>query len=73
MSNLIGNLSHAAPLNNSGMPGSRHGGPCSRSFKEMVKVFVQMLVEDIWTNYESLSMQKKALLQSEEKKKLRHA
>ena len=38
----------------------------------MVKVFVQMMVEDIWAYYEGFAWQKKVLLQSEEKKKKRH-
>ena len=32
-----------------------------RSFKEVLKVFVTMMVEDIWANYEGFSWQKKVL------------
>ena len=40
-----------------------------RSFKEVVKVFVSMMVEDIWAYFEGFQWQKKLLLQSEEKKR----
>ena len=40
-----------------------------RSFKEVVKVFVSLMVEDIWAHYEGFSWQRRLMLQSEEKKK----
>lgn len=40
--------------------------------KETVKIYVQMMIEDIWAGYEGFIWQKKVLLQSEEKKKTRH-
>ena len=65
--------------NNSMLRGSRNANSigcnnnsvAGRSFKEVVKVFVQMMVEDIWAYYEGFAWQKKVLLQSEEKKKKR--
>ena len=46
--------------NQSMQRGSRHAGSVAnqggRSFKEVVKVFVQMMVEDIWTHYEGFTL-----------------
>ena len=42
--------------------GCNNNSVAGRSFKEVVKVFVQMMVEDIWAYYEGFAWQKKVLL-----------
>ena len=71
-SKLRSNMSHLN-MKESAMRGSRMAGSnnSGRSFKETIKVFVQMMVEDIWAYYEGFAWQRRILNQSEQKKKKR--
>ena len=44
---------------------SGNGGINNRSLKEVVKVVVQLMVEDIWSNFDNYSLQKKVIQQSQ--------
>ena len=48
---------------------SGYGGISNKSLKEVVKVVVQLMVEDIWSNFDNYSLQKRVVQQSQKKNK----
>ena len=44
------------------------GSSNSKSLKEVIKVVIQLMVEDIWSNFDNYSLQKKVIQQSQELK-----
>ena len=47
---------------------SGYGCINNRSLKEVVKVVIQLMVEDIWSNFDNYSLQKRVVQQSHELK-----
>ena len=47
---------------------SGYGGVNNKSLKEVVKLVIQLMVEDIWSNFDNYSLQKRVVQQSQELK-----